>query len=411
MRYTIASLASLAATSHALGPRGEQCSFHLKADGSASGNVGQLGSGQTRIGLDPATFKLDGDSVSDDQGRGCWWTPPTKVFQCDVGQIPEKGWKIECDGSVSFNGQKDFFQCDAENGEYNVYLEDGHGQDCGKVTLWSDGCAPECAPKEDKTTKVEQPKPPKETEVVTKEQPKPSKVTQVVTQIITEDCASATETQVVTKEQPKPSQETKFQTKTKVVTLEQPKPPKETQTLTQEQPKPPKQTQPPKQDDNSCPTDLSGTYEYPHLIIPVDSSNPDKAAGTSYNGEVNSKISSIFNFDIPSAYKGKTCSLVFLFPKKEDLETSDWKLSGSGEVDFCKLEGVADEKTTYNNAPGVESDLKTVKVEAGNGYSIATFDCPAGEAVSFEIKGKGDTSLWFFEDYNPSPLGLYITAC
>ncbi|KAM0278837.1 hypothetical protein ACHAQH_004913 [Verticillium albo-atrum] len=423
MRYTLASLASLAATTQALGPRGEQCSFHLKAAGSVSGDVGQLGSGQTRIGLDPATFKLDGDTVSDTKGRGCWWTPPTKVFQCDEGQTPEKGWKIECDGSVSFNGQKDFYQCDAENGQYNIYLEDGHGKDCAKVTLTSDGCAPEC-PKEE-TSKVEQPQPTKETQVVTEEQPKPSKVTEVITKVVTEDCSTPpaetkvitkvvtedcstppAETKVVTEKQPAPSQETKVQTMTKVVTEEQPKPPKETQ------PSPPKQSQPPKQGgDKSCPTDLSGAYEYPHLIIPVDSSNPDKAAGTSYNGQIDSKTSSIFNFDIPGDYKGKTCSLVFLFPKKEDLETSDWKMSGSGEVDFCKLDGVADEKTTANNAPGVEKDLKTVKVEAGNGYSIATFDCPAGEAVSYEMKAKADTSLWFFEDYNPSPLGLYITVC
>ncbi|PMD16270.1 hypothetical protein NA56DRAFT_753356 [Hyaloscypha hepaticicola] len=42
-----------------------------------------------------------------------------------------------------------------------------------------------------------------------------------------------------------------------------------------------------------CPTNLNGAYEYPHLIVPIDSSNPEKAVGTSYFGKVSSSISSI----------------------------------------------------------------------------------------------------------------------
>ncbi|KAG7103765.1 hypothetical protein HYQ44_017853 [Verticillium longisporum] len=361
MRYTLASLASLAAAAQGLATRGDQCPFHLKAAGSVSGNIGQLSSGQARIGLSPTTFKLEGDTAWDSQGRGCWWTPPTKLLQCDIGQIPEKGWKFECDGSVSFNGQKEFYQCEADNGQYNIYLLNNQGQNCAKVTLTSDGCLPGC-PKP-KPTEAPPTCPPKETVTVT--------------QVITQGCPTPTP-----------------HIQVKVVS-----------------PPPASQPVPPPPSPKTCPTNLSGPYEFPHLIIPVDSSNPDKAPGTSYNGQADSKISSIFNFDIPGSYKGKTCSLVFLFPKKEDLETSDWKFSGSGELVFSKLKGVATQKTTANNAPAVESELKTVQIAPGNGYSIATFDCPAGTAVSFQMKSKGDTSLWFFEDYNPSPLGLYITVC
>ena len=45
---------------------------------------------------------------------------------------------------------------------------------------------------------------------------------------------------------------------------------------------------------------------------------------------------------------------------------------------------------------------------------MASFDCPAGEEVSFKIAaaGGGDdaTSLRFFQDYNPCPIGLFITT-
>merc|ERR1711939_339617 len=76
---------------------------------------------------------------------------------------------------------------------------------------------------------------------------------------------------------------------------------------------------------NACATTLNkGSYETPHLIVPVNKDSPDQSYGTSYFGEVNSTTSSIFNFDIPSSYEGRTCSVVFLFPKKEDLETANY---------------------------------------------------------------------------------------
>ena len=153
----------------------------------------------------------------------------------------------------------------------------------------------------------------------------------------------------------------------------------------------------------SCPTDLSGDYEYPHLIIPVNSSTPDTAYGTQYFGTVSSTVSTIFNFDIPSSDSGKTCSLIFLFPTKAELETSDYTFSGDGKVDFSWLESAASQSTTYNNVPSVKQDYGDFTVSPGNSYLISTFSCPAGQTVSYEMKEAGSTYLNFFEDYNPSP--------
>ena len=153
----------------------------------------------------------------------------------------------------------------------------------------------------------------------------------------------------------------------------------------------------------SCPTDLSGDYEYPHLIVPIDSSAPSEAAGTSLNGTVTDTVSTIFNFDIPQSDAGKTCSLVFLFPHLEDLETSSFSFSGDGKVDFARLESVATEETTFDNAPGVKKDLGQFTIAPGNSYLVSTFECPAGQAVSYEMKNQGSTNFEFFEDYNPSP--------
>ena len=152
----------------------------------------------------------------------------------------------------------------------------------------------------------------------------------------------------------------------------------------------------------TCPAALSGAYEYPHLIIPVDSKQPDKAFGTQYNGTVSNTVSSLFNFDIPSSDSGKTCSLVFLFPEQKNLETSSFDFSGAGGIDFAMLKGPASSSTTYNNKPGVATDYGVTKVAPGTSSVIATFPCPGNSAIGFSLSASDNTQLSFFEDYNPS---------
>ncbi|KAJ5493073.1 hypothetical protein N7539_001819 [Penicillium diatomitis] len=153
-----------------------------------------------------------------------------------------------------------------------------------------------------------------------------------------------------------------------------------------------------------CPTTLTaGNYEFPHLIVPVNSASPNTEYGTSFNGKVTSTISSIFNFDIPSSDSGKTCSLVFLFPNKSDLQTSSYTFSGDGKIDIAALSAAANTHTTYSNAPSVSKDLGTITISPGNSYVVSTFACPAGERVAYEMKNAGSTNLDYFQDYNPAP--------
>ncbi|QUC22911.1 uncharacterized protein UV8b_07152 [Ustilaginoidea virens] len=169
---------------------------------------------------------------------------------------------------------------------------------------------------------------------------------------------------------------------------------------------------PPAPSPRECPASLDGPYEFPHLIVPVDKSRPDDAPGTSYFGTVSPTVSSLFNFDIPAADQGKTCTLVFLFPTQSQLTTSSYTFSGDGSVDFSMLDGPASQgTTTWNNQPGKKTDYGSVAVAPGHSYSVATFPCPAGQTVAFKMEGCGDTDLRYFQDYNPSPIGLYITKC
>ena len=163
---------------------------------------------------------------------------------------------------------------------------------------------------------------------------------------------------------------------------------------------------------SGCPASLSGTHEFPHLIVPVDKNSPTTASGTSYNGTFSSTVSSIFNFDIPASDSGKTCSLVFLLPSQGDLVTSAFTLSGSGGLDFARLVGPASEQTSYSNVPAVAKDLGgPTSVTPGNEYVIASGPCYAGETDSYAVSATGSLALNYFQDSDASAIGLYITVC
>lgn len=182
------------------------------------------------------------------------------------------------------------------------------------------------------------------------------------------------------------------------------------------EPQPPKSTQshssvPPKPTSGTCKkTSLNGKFEFPHLIIPVDSTSPNKAHGTSFNGKISPTTSSILNFDITADYHGKTCSLVFLFPHKNELETSSFTFNGQGSIAFNILRGVANQGTTYETAPKKDHELARLSVRPGNEYVVASFPCKAG-TFSYELTSGEKFDLEYFQDWNPKPIGLYITAC
>lgn len=161
-----------------------------------------------------------------------------------------------------------------------------------------------------------------------------------------------------------------------------------------------------------CPASLSGSYEFPHLIVPVDKDSPSTAAGTSYNGTFSPTVSSIFNFDIPGSDSGKTCSLVFLLPTQDELVTSAFSLSGSGGLDVAQLKSPATAQTSYSNIPAVASDLGgPTSVTPGNEYVIASGSCAAGQTVSYEISATGSLALNYFQNSDAAAIGFYITVC
>jgi hypothetical protein len=391
MQYTLASLALAASASAAILPR-NTCTFSLTASGGESGTVGQLDDGQNRVGggLPTGSYSINNGMITDSQGRGCILTPPTTQFQCDAGATPTSEFSLGSNGEVTYNGSQTFYACPAEDNEYNIYTSPVSDQDkCVKIQLTASDCYEQQSPT---PSKPQQNQPAKTVTVTKTEQ---SQCPAPKTIIKTEQSPA----QTVTKTEKHPPE-----TVTKTEQSQCPAP----QTIVKSVQYPPAPMQ--SNSGKHCPADLSGAYQYPHLIIPVSSSSPNKAYGTSYNGEISSTVSSIFNFDIPTSYTG-TCSLVFLFPEQSQLQTSSFTFSGNGEIDFAELSTVATQATTYASQGHVKTDYGVKTVTPGSSTVVATFPCPAGQAVSYELGAKSGTSLTYFQDYNPSPIGLYITSC
>ena len=165
---------------------------------------------------------------------------------------------------------------------------------------------------------------------------------------------------------------------------------------------------------SGCPTILAqNNYQFPHLIIPVSKNTPDQASGAStYIPEINPSTSDIFNFDIPSDYAGKKCSLVFMLPLNSQMTTSSFNLTGSGGLTFAQLKHPVTEQTTYNTVGETVRDYTSIPdLQPGNTYVVGVEECPAGDKVGILVKATGSLDLRYFQDFNPRAIGLYYTLC
>ncbi|PMD33984.1 hypothetical protein L207DRAFT_571397 [Hyaloscypha variabilis F] len=470
MNTFVALSLALGASAFAV-PR-SSCSFELTSSGGESGTIGQLSDGQNRIGggLSATTFTINNGGITDSAGRGCILTPSIKQFQCDQGAGPTYGFVIDSNETLTYSGSSVFYACPASDTEWNLYTTPVTGQEkCVEITLTASGCgaAASVAPTVTTVTTVTvydcgmassasltatppavvqsstiapavKPSTPAASIPVASPATSPpaivpvvplsSSATTVPTTIKVAPTSVWSSSSILV---PKPIETTSLWAHTYVSPTPETviTPPTSTSSVsppvktTTSSPVPVSTTLSTSsvatsvQSSSTCVatsltgSSTSGNYQYPHLIIPISSSTPSTAAGTSYFGTISPNTSTIFNFDIPSSYSGQTCNLIFLLPLLSELETSSYTFSGSGTVDFAELSAVATEATTWDNAPSVEKDLGEFTLSEGSSTLVESFACPAGETVSFEMSAVGDTDLYFFQDWNPSPLGLYITVC
>jgi len=107
---------------------------------------------------------------------------------------------------------------------------------------------------------------------------------------------------------------------------------------------------------------------------------------------------------------GKSCSTIFMLPLKSELETSDYTISGSGMCTISKLDGPATQQSTWKDKPKAEAQVASVEMTPGHSWTVDSGICEEGP-LSYEVCGGGDFELTWFQDYNPSPIGLFVRSC
>jgi glucan endo-1,3-beta-D-glucosidase len=152
---------------------------------------------------------------------------------------------------------------------------------------------------------------------------------------------------------------------------------------------------------------LSSPHEPPHLIIQIDKTDPNKALGVSYFGHISSSFSTLFNFDVPISYAGKTCAVVFLFPNNEPPWLALYILSGTGGIDIYQLTEPATDNSTYNNVSSGSLVGSVATLTPGYRYVVTTGLCAAGKRVGYKVDATGTLDLEFFEVMIPGQ-GLFI---
>ncbi|PNS17752.1 Glucan 1,3-beta-glucosidase BGL2 [Sphaceloma murrayae] len=163
---------------------------------------------------------------------------------------------------------------------------------------------------------------------------------------------------------------------------------------------------------SSCPADLNGEFEFPHLIVPVSSSEPGTAQGTQFFGTINDDTSTLYNFDVPPRISGQTCSVIFLFPRPEQLVYSTYDFNGQGGLAISQLSEPANVDTTAGNAPSATDDGSVATLQPGSSYVVSSGPCAAGQTIGYRVDATGGLSLNYFQDYNAAgPIGLFLRAC
>ncbi|KAF2156886.1 glycoside hydrolase family 17 protein [Myriangium duriaei CBS 260.36] len=158
---------------------------------------------------------------------------------------------------------------------------------------------------------------------------------------------------------------------------------------------------------STCPTNLNGPFEFPHLLVPISSTSPNTAFGTQYSATINPFTSSLFNFDIPVSDAGKTCTLVFLWAT-----TASYTFNNAGGLAVSQLSAPAGQGTTYANVPSSKGVGAVDAVVPGGNYVVASGPCQAGQTVGYRVDSTGGADLTYFQNFDPKgPIGLYLTVC
>ncbi|KAL5419134.1 hypothetical protein PMIN06_005365 [Paraphaeosphaeria minitans] len=155
------------------------------------------------------------------------------------------------------------------------------------------------------------------------------------------------------------------------------------------------------------PRGLTPPFVAPNLIVPIDSSDPNKVIGNSYTAQVSPTRSTLFVFDVPPS-SPKTCNLVFALPPTFDpTYIAPMQINSPGGISISRLDKLATVRTSASSAASGTVVGAVAALQPGNKYTIASAPCEAGQQVSYKAESLNGLDLSFFQMTSPA-LGLFM---
>jgi len=155
------------------------------------------------------------------------------------------------------------------------------------------------------------------------------------------------------------------------------------------------------------PNGLRQPFVAPNLIVPIDSSDPDKVVGNSYIAQISPTRATLFMFDVPPDFPS-VCNLVFAVPPDFNAQfASPIKLKSQGGISVSQLDDLSDSKMTASTADPSHDVGRVPLLEPGNKYHIASLPGMSGQKVGYRVDSTNGLDLDFFETNWP-PLGLFL---
>ncbi|KAF3003429.1 hypothetical protein E8E13_001476 [Curvularia kusanoi] len=154
--------------------------------------------------------------------------------------------------------------------------------------------------------------------------------------------------------------------------------------------------------------------QFPHLIIPVNANEPDRAYNTQLTGNITQQIYTEISFDIPSN-TATFCQLNFYLNTLPEIG-APWSLSGDPPFTFnissLPANSINKDTDTWKKRPSPIKTIATVTLTQAGNATIkggAVVPCPKGQTSQFLLHPGSDERAfafnWFELDYPASEGG------
>jgi glucan endo-1,3-beta-D-glucosidase len=159
----------------------------------------------------------------------------------------------------------------------------------------------------------------------------------------------------------------------------------------------------------NIPADLRGSFEAPHLVVPIDKANPTTIVGNGYTAQLSPTLSTVFVFDVGPEHQGKLCNLVFYMPSALPFaDLAPVKIRSPGGISVSRLSSsVATPEISANSVGGATPVGAVPSIQFANQYAVTSMPCEAGQRVAYKVDSTGGLVMDFFQMTSP-PLGLFM---